>query len=150
MDENMLTWKSTHAPLQAQVILIVSDRKQNSAPWETLFQQKGCSTIQEAPENALQTCKVIAPALIVIDARLSHEQRIALCKNLRTMTKEPILLLVPDCDGEQIIDIYNAGVSECLLKPVSPAFLVVKATSWLLKRRWLPHDTVSLPIYTGL
>jgi len=47
-------------------------------------------------------------------------------------------------------DIYNIGVDECLLKPVSPAFLVVKAISWLLRKRWLGHEANLSHMYTGL
>lgn len=140
MEKNTLTLESKHAPTPAEVVLIVSDLDRSSEPWGTLFQQKGITTVQETPENALQTCKVVDPALIVINSYFSHEKRIALCKDLRTLTAEPIFLLVTNCDSNQIIDIYNAGVNEYLLRPVSPAFLVVKAKSWLLKRRWFVHN----------
>jgi hypothetical protein len=47
-------------------------------------------------------------------------------------------------------DIYNTGVDECLLKPVSPAFLVVKALSWFLRRRWLEPESDVSPVYTNI
>ena len=140
LETNTLTWESKHAPTPSEVVLIVSDQDRSSELWVTLFRQKGFTIVQETPENALQTCKVVDPALIVISSYISHEKRIALCKNLRTLTAEPIFLLVTNCDSTQIIEFYNAGVNEYLLRPVSPAFLVLKAKSWLLKRRWLAHN----------
>jgi hypothetical protein len=47
-------------------------------------------------------------------------------------------------------NIFNIGVDECLLKPVSPAFLVVKALSWYLRKRWLEQDSNLPPVYTSL
>ena len=102
--------------------------------------------IQERHEYAFQTCKIIAPTLIVIDTHLDHVERLVLCSKLRAISSEPILLLVPDCNHKHVVDIYNAGVSECLLKPVSPAFLVVKIMSWLLRRYWFEYGDNLPPV----
>ncbi len=140
----MLTWKSTISPTTVQVVLIISDQANTPVPWESLFQEKGFTTVLETYENALKTCRVVDPALIVIDTLLPHAKRLEFCAKLRAVTSGTILLLVPDYDSSQMMDIYNIGVDECLLKPVSPAFLVVKAISWFLRRRWLEYDS-SLP-----
>lgn len=146
----MLTWSSKISPAIANVVLIISDQSDVSALWKSLFEQKGCMTVQELPENALLTCKVIGPSLIVIDAHLSHADRLMLCSKLRSMSASPILLLVSEYTGSQIVDIYNAGVDECLLKPVSPAFVVVKAMSWLLRNRWIRFKADVSTTYTAL
>jgi hypothetical protein len=49
-----------------------------------------------------------------------------------------------------MLDIYNVGVDECLLKPVSPAFLMVKAISWFLRRRWLGQDSSVPEVYSNI
>jgi len=46
-----------------------------------------------------------------------------------------------------MIDIYNIGVDECLLKPVNPAFLVVKGITWLFRKRWLESDSGLSHVY---
>jgi hypothetical protein len=61
-----------------------------------------------------------------------------------------ILLLVSDYNSSQMLDIYNVGVDECLLKPVSPAFLMVKAISWFLRRRWLGQDSSVPEVYSNI
>ena len=146
----MLTRKATNSPTIAQVILILSDQDKVSDSWEGPFHQKGCMTVFETQENAIQTCKIVDPALIVVDLGLPHAQKLDLFKGLRGTTSVPILLLIPNWNGDKILDAYNAGVDECLLKPVSPAFLVVKSMSWLLLHRWIGHDPSLSPVRTTI
>lgn len=146
----MLTWKSLTSQTSVQVVLIISDQPDATTLWEISFQEKGFTTVFETYENALQTCRVIDPALIVIDTYLPHTKRLELCSELRAVASGPILLLVSDCDGNHMLDFYNAGVDECLLKPVSPAFLVVKAISWFLRRRWIERDSSLPQVYTNM
>ena len=145
----MFTWKPTFSPATVQVILMISDRSDIPMLWETSFQEKGFITVCEISENALHTCKIVDPAITIVDTNLPHAKRLVFCSELRTVTSGPILLLVPDYNGNQMIDIYNIGVDECLLKPVSPAFLVVKAVSWLLRRRWLEYDSNLTQVHTS-
>lgn len=146
----MLTWNSTISPAIVQVVLIISDQADIPLLWETAFQEKGFTTIHETHENALKTCRVIDPALVILDTHLSHSKRLEFCSKLRAVASGPILLLVPDYNCSQMVEIYNIGIDECLLKPVSPAFLVVKALSWFLRRRWLNVDSNIQSIYTNL
>ncbi len=139
----MLTWKSTLPLETTQVVLIVTDQNDRLIMWESLLNERGYITVQETYDNALQTCQLIAPALIVIDTNLPHSKRLVLCSQLREIVSAPILLLVSDYNGGQMVDMYNIGVDECLLKPVSSAFLVVKATSWLFRHRW--PENISRP-----
>jgi len=149
-DEKMLTWKSTISPTTVQVVLIISDQADTPLLWATTFQEKGFTTVYETQENALKTCRVVDPALVVIDTHLPHAKRLEFCSKLREVASGPILLLVPDYNSSQMVDIYNVGVDECLLEPVSPAFLVVKAISWLLRRRWLEQDSSMPEVYNNI
>jgi DNA-binding response OmpR family regulator len=146
----MVAFNPTIPPTAIQVVLIISDQAGTPIPWETTFQEKGFTTICDTPENALHTCKVVDPALTVVDTNLPHTKRLEFCSKLRTIASGPILLLVSDYNGNQMSDIYNIGVDECLLKPVSPAFVVVKAVSWVLRRRWLGYEANKLHVYPGL
>lgn len=137
----MLTWKSTSSPTSVQVVLIISDQTDAPLLWKTTFQEKGFTTVHETHENALKTCRIVDPALIVVDTHLPHAKRLDFCSKLRAVASGPILLLVPDYNSSQMVDIYNVGVDECLLQPVSPAFLVVKAFSWFLRSRWLSQES---------
>jgi len=146
----MFAHRPTISPTTVQVVLFITDQADVPMQWETSFQEKGFTTVHESLENALQTCRVVDPALTVVDTDLPPAKRLEFCSDLRAVASGPILLLVPDYNGKQMNDIYNVGVDECLLKPVSPAFLVVKAISWFLRRRWLGHDANPAHVYTGI
>ena len=150
MDEMIFAWKPIISPTTVQVVLIISDQTDAPVVWETTFQEKGFTTVRETHENALRTCRVVDPALIVIDTHLPHIKRLDFCAKLRAATSGPILLLVPDYNSSQMIEIYNIGVDECLLKPVSPAFIVLKAISWFLRRRWLENDSNVPQVLTSI
>lgn len=143
----MLPWKTTISPTFAQVVLIISDQADIPLPWKSTFQAKGFTPIREDPDNALQACKIIDPALTVIDTHLPHAERVELCSKLRAMIASPILLLVPDYNSSQMLEIYSIGVDGCLLRPVSPVFFAVKALSWCLRRRWLDPDSNLSNVY---
>lgn len=144
----MLVSKPTNSPIFIQVALFISDQNDASELCEPTLQEKGFATVFEKPENALQTCKVVDPALNVVDIDFNHENRLAFCLKLRSIASGSILLLVPEYDSVKMNDLYEIGVDECLLKPVSPAFMVIKAVSWLLKRRWLGQDANISHLYT--
>ena len=146
----MFTRKTDYSHTSTQVVLLISELNDVSRQWETLLQQKGYTTVQETFENALQTCWVVDPSLIVIDTNLPHANRLALCSKLRTITSKPIILLVPDYKSNDMAESYNTGVNECLLKPVSSAFFMVKVMSWLLPKRWLEYSTEVASAHSAL
>lgn len=146
----MLTWKSTTSPTTVQVVLIISDQADAPSLWKTTFQEKGFTTVHETQENALKTCRIVDPALIVVDTHVPHAKRLDFCSKLRAVASGPILLLVQDYNSSQMVDIYNAGVDECILQPISPAFLVVKAFSWFLRSRWLRQEPKLTQAYKKL
>ncbi|MGB7874206.1 MAG: hypothetical protein WBL25_07470 [Anaerolineales bacterium] len=146
----MLASGQTISPTTVQVVLLILDQNDASGLWETTFQEKGFTTVREMPENAFQTCRVVDPVLNVVDIELTHEKRLAFCSKLRSVASGPIILLIPDYHGIKLNDIYDIGVDECVLKPISPAFLVIKAVSWLLRRRWLGFDANLSHVYTQM
>ncbi|MGD8402487.1 MAG: hypothetical protein PVJ21_02425 [Anaerolineales bacterium] len=146
----MFVSKLTTPKKTVQIVLFILDQNNASEMWETAFQEKGFTTVREEPENALQTCRVVDPVLSVVNTDLTHDKCLSFCSQLRSVTSGLIFLLVPDYDGIKLKDIYDIGVDECLLKPVSPAFLVIKAASWLLRKRWLGQDAYLSKVYTHI
>lgn len=146
----MFVSNPTISPKAVRVVLFILDQDDVPGLWEITFQEKGFTTLHERPEDALQTCRVVDPVLNVVDINVTHENRLAFCSRLRANASGPILLLVPDYDSNKLNDFYDTGVDECLLQPVSPAFLGIKAISWLLKRRWLGTDANLPHVYTRM
>ena len=140
----MAAWKTDFEAQQTlHTILILSDEPETAAIWETLFQQRDCVIVKEATlPDAIQSARLIVPSLTLIDMRLSQTERTILCKEFRKAGSGPILMLVSADTVQQVIEAKQAGADECLVKPVNPAVLVVKAMAWVANQ----YKEVAAPV----
>jgi len=92
----MIAWRSTMNINELHIVLIASQDAEMVSVWETLFEQKNCRVVVErTPRNTVQTSRLLAPTLIVLDLEMADNDRLALCKGLRTTTNGTLLLLAP-------------------------------------------------------
>ena len=128
----MVTWKTDLDTIPLHTVLIASDHPENVAIWDALFSQRNCIVLSEFNvSDALQTAQLIGPSLMLIDMNLSKSQRISLLSGLRAASRGPILMLINANTIDEIVEANQDGADECLVKPVNPAVLVVKAMAWL-------------------
>jgi DNA-binding response OmpR family regulator len=128
----MVTWKTDVDTIPLHTILIVSDRPENVAMWDALFNQRNCIVLSESNiSDALQSARLIGPSLMLIDINLSKPDRAYLLAGLRAASRGPILMLINANTVDEIVEANQEGADECLVKPVNPAVLVVKAMAWL-------------------
>jgi DNA-binding response OmpR family regulator len=126
----MVTWKTDVET--AYIVLIVSDQPDTAASWNTLFTQRNCIVLVESEvSDAIQSARLIDPSLVVIDVQLPKAERAALLKEMRTTCRGHILMLISANTVDEIIEANRLGADECLVKPVNPAVLIVKAMAWL-------------------
>ena len=113
-------------------VLILSDQPNSCATWEPLFHQRNCIVLCESNiHNALQGARLVGPSLMLVDLQLTRTERAALLKNLREASRGPIIMLVSANTAQDVFEANLLGADECLIKPVNPAVLVVKAMAWL-------------------
>ena len=128
----MANWKTNVDTIPLHTVLIASDRPENISAWENLFQQRDCIVLSESTVSAtLQTARLVGPSLMLVDMNLPKPKRNALLKDLRNASRGPILLLISANTVAEVIEANQAGADECLVKPVNPAVLIVKAMAWL-------------------
>ena len=128
----MVTWKTDADTIPLHTVLIISDQRENVAMWDTLFSQRNCIVLSEANvSNALQSARLVGPSLMLIDLKLSKTERLSLLEGLRSASRGPILMLITANTVDEIVEANQEGADECLVKPVNPAVLVVKAMAWL-------------------
>jgi two-component system, OmpR family, response regulator MtrA len=128
----MVAWKSKSDTIPLHTVLIISDHPDNIAQWDTLFNQRNCIVLAETNvADAIQSARLVGPSLMVVDVKLSKSERAALLKGLRAASRGPILMTVSANTVDDIVEANQAGADECLIKPVNPAVLVVKAMAWL-------------------
>jgi DNA-binding response OmpR family regulator len=128
----MVAWKTEADTLPLHTVLIVSDQLHLVAVWETLFSERNCIVLSESTvPNALQSARLVAPSLMLVDMQLSKTERADLIHGLREASRGPILLLIAAETAQEVVEANQAGADECLIKPVNPAVLVVKSMAWL-------------------
>ena len=128
----MVTWKTDVDTIPLHTVLIISDQQENIAIWDALFSQRNCVVLSESNvSDALQSARLLNPSLMLIDLNVPKTERIALIAGLRAVSQGPILMLITASTIEEIVEANQEGADECLVKPVNPAVLVVKAIAWL-------------------
>ena len=128
----MVTWKTDVDTIPLHTVLIISDQPDSIAIWEPLFSQRNCIILSESNvADALQSARLIGPSLMLVDMKLSKLDRLSLLTGLRSASRGPILMLIHANTVDEIVEANQEGADECLVKPVNPAVLVVKAMAWL-------------------
>ena len=128
----MATWKTDVDTIPLHTVLIASDHPENNSALEALFQQRNCIVLTETTvTNALQTARLVGPSLMLVDMKLSRQKLEAMLRELRAASRGPILLIASANTVEEVLEANQAGADECLVKPVNPAVLIVKAMAWL-------------------
>jgi len=143
----MVIWKTDADTIPLYTLLIVSDQQENIAIWDTLFSQKSCIVLSESNvSDALQSAQLIGPSLMLVDMKLPKPERISLLEGLRSASRGPILMLITANTVDEIVEANQEGADECLVKPVNPAVLVVKAMAWLEHARQNDHAPALLGV----
>lgn len=129
-------------------VFIICDQDATAPIWGYIIREKGLVAIVETSvERAMQRFAEEIPDLIVVDLNAPHQQRIELCKKIRAISVSPILLFLPANHELEIIEAYQNGVDECVVKPISPAIFLAKILAWS-RRSWSepmkPHHTGQL------
>jgi len=128
----MVTWNSESDTVPLHTVLIISDQLDHVAVWESLFNQRNCIVLVETQiTDALQSARLVGPSLMLVDVKLPKAERNALLKGLRSASRGPILMTVSATTVDDIMEANQAGADECLIRPVNPAVLIVKAMAWL-------------------
>lgn len=130
-------------------VLIVSNQQTTGPLWVFSLQQQNLHVMLEAePSKTLQRCELETPDLIILDINLPEAQTVELVKSLRAEMVTPILLLTPPRPEDNIIEAYNAGVDDYMIKPVSPSLFNAKVRVWL-RRSWSATTSTLDPVKIG-
>lgn len=129
----MLNFNEPQASLR---VYVVCDQSATAPIWGYLIREKGLVAILETVvQRALERSLEDIPDLIVVDVNGSHSQQMELCRKYRALTSCPILLFVPANNENEILEAYQLGVDECVVKPISPAIFLAKIMAWT-RRSW--------------
>ena len=117
-------------------VFIVCDQDATAPIWGYIIREKGLVAILETSvQRAMERSVEEIPDLIIIDLNAPHPQRMELCRKFRSMSTSPILLFLPYNNETEILEAYQNGVDECVVKPISPAIFLAKIIAWS-RRSW--------------
>jgi two-component system response regulator MtrA len=130
-------------------VLIVSNQQTTGPLWAFSLQQQNLLVVLEVdPLNTLKRCEMDPPDLIILDINMPEAQTVDLIRSLRAEMITPILLLTPPRSEENLVEAYQAGVDDYIIKPVSPSLFNAKVRVWL-KRSWSATTSTLEPVKTG-
>jgi DNA-binding response OmpR family regulator len=116
-------------------ILFISNG-QTTVPWALQLTKQYLQVVVESrPDQAFSRWADEAPDLIVIDIEPIELLALRVVNQLREQAVIPILLLGSSKTINFLLEAYEAGVDEYILKPIEPALLHAKIKAWL-RRTW--------------
>lgn len=125
-------------------VLIVSNKQTTGPLWVfTLQQQKIHVVLEQDPSNAFQRWEKEIPDLILLDLGLDEQSTLELIRSLRAEALTPILLLAPVKDEKYLLEAYQAGIDDYLIKPASPSLLQAKIKVWLKRSASVSIDVLN-------
>ena len=117
-------------------IFVVCDQQDTAPVWGYILRHQGLTVILETSlDKAVDRWNSEITDLVVIDVHVPHEVRMDLYKRFRAVSVAPILLFLPAYHEKEILEAYEAGAVEVVIKPISPAIFLAKIMAWM-RRSW--------------
>ncbi len=133
----------------APKVLIVSNRSVTGPLWMFSLQQEKLNVVLETnPAEAMARWEKEIPDLLLLDIHLSRDSTLELIKRLRGEMLIPIILLVSAWGVEEILEAYQAGIDDHVVKPASPSLLQAKLKVWLKRSASVSIEVLN-PIRVG-
>jgi DNA-binding response OmpR family regulator len=82
--------------------------------------------------------------LIVLDINVTHEKRMESYKAFRALSVIPLIMILPAYHENEILEAYNAGVDDVVIKPISPPVFMAKVLAWIRRSWTMPVGSLSL------
>ncbi|HJR80260.1 MAG TPA: response regulator transcription factor [Anaerolineales bacterium] len=126
-------------------IFVVCDQNDTAPVWAYILRQGRLNALLETSfEKAIDRWSTEISDLIVIDIDVTRHNPWHLCRKFREVSVAPILLFLPAYHEAQIIEAYEAGVDEVVIKPISPPVFLAKVAAWLRRSWTVPVDGLNL------
>lgn len=116
-------------------ILFISNG-QTTVPWVLHVIKQHLQVVLEShPTQAYQRWIDEAPDIIVVDIEPLESLALQVINQLREQAVIPILLLGFNATIKFMLEAYEAGVDDYIVKPIEPSLLYAKIKAWL-RRTW--------------
>jgi DNA-binding response OmpR family regulator len=125
------------AMTSATILIVADDPRVRRAMWTTLSSE-GCSMVEaKSGGEALVKLRNDRPDLILLD--LMSEPRDLACREIRSMTEAPMIVLMLAKSEQEKVVTLDAGADDCMVKPFSVQELLARVRA-LLRRAPSPGN----------
>ncbi len=117
-------------------VLLSSNSQSSGLIWQFRLQVKNLSILLE-PNLSQVTERALLenPDLILLDFSLLDDMTFQVIRKLREQQACPLIVLLGARDAGSALKVYEAGVDDCIAKPVEVELFIAKINAWL--RRWM-------------
>ena len=130
-------------------ILVVDDEPQISRVLKTTLSSHGYGVRTAADgEEALQLMQEWSPDLVITDLRMPNMDGLALCRQVRSKSRVPIIVLSVKGEERIKVDALDAGADDYVTKPFSVNELLARVRA-ALRRAAAPEQAESPVIEQG-
>jgi DNA-binding response OmpR family regulator len=120
-------------------VLVVSNSMTTGPLWAFSLQGQNFDVVMEQnPTKMLRRWAEEVPNLIVVDINTTEPTLLTMISSLREESVVPVLFLTQNKPEEYILQAYDAGVDECVVKPISPSLFHAKIKAWLRRSSSVP------------
>ncbi len=132
-------------------VLIVEDDPNTANLIQTYLERDGFQTIKAADgESALRLARLHKPGFVVLDIMLPRLDGWEVCRQLRTFSDVPVLMLTAREEEIDRITGLSLGADDYVVKPFSPRELVARVKAILRRARPMPPTGSELLICNDL
>lgn len=138
-------------PAMDSPVLIVEDDPNTSSLVETYLQREGFTTIAAFDgEQALELAKRHKPGFVILDIMLPKMDGWEICRQLRTVSDVPILMLTAREEEIDRVLGLSLGADDYVVKPFSPRELVARVKAILRRTQLRPAADNQVISHGGL
>ena len=125
-------------------ILILTDDADASRAWSHVLSRHDI----EAQVSSYDGLSSVLPKIgsfheIIVDHYNDADTALDICRRLRSLTQQPLLLFTYETDERYHIEAYRLGVEECVGKPVGIPLFVAKTRAWLRQVFQYQHEELA-------
>lgn|SRR5690606_32024116 len=113
-------------------VLLIIELGGDAQVWAYGLGKRGIAAVTAVAEDAFANPSLLDQCtLVVIDIDTSHDELVSFCHYLRMMFSGSILVFTYEHDERFHLQLYRAGVAECIAKPIGTSLALAKIMSWL-------------------
>lgn len=125
------------------LVMVIGDDLLGAKVWAYSLQQLGLETcLAELNNEGMALFQSEMPDLVLVDSHAPNPELQAIFHQLREASPAPVIAILGQSDEQMVLDVYRAGVDDCLVRPVSLAILLAKVQVWLRRGREKPSLTL--------